>query len=183
MTEEQTSGPYYLCVEDHRASIAEDRPGLPITLGFRIQDELCEPLSGAIVDIWHCDAGGNYSGFDADPEHKAGTKRVRATDTRFCRGSQTTNAQGIAQFSTIFPGWYAGRTTHIHVRVYLPDGRAFTTQTTFDEPTRDGVYLEPPYDGPRKARYRSNTDEGVAADTLMHIAQGSELRATITLRP
>ncbi len=183
MTEEQTTGPYYLCVDRHRSSIAEDRAGLPITLGFRVQDELCAPIAGAIVDIWHCDAGGNYSGFDADPELKAGTRRVKTTTTRFCRGSQTTNAEGIAQFTSIFPGWYAGRTTHIHLRVYLPDGRTFTTQTYFDEPTRDGVYLEPPYNGPRKARYRSNADEGVRQDTVMLIAPGPELRATITLRP
>lgn len=181
MTPEDALGPYYVCM-DFREAIAEDRPGYPLRLGFRILDGACAPVAGAVVDVWHCDAGGYYSGFDADPDKEAGTTSVQRTDTRFCRGSQLTDDEGVSEFETIFPGWYAGRTTHIHVRVYLPDGRTFVTQTYFEESVRNARYSDDPYDAPRDARYPLNSDEGVRAETTMRTADdGARMTATINL--
>ncbi len=169
MTEEEQLGPYYLCVRDFRASIAEDRPGLALRVGLRVVDERCAPITGAVVDLWHCDAGGHYSGFDADPDLEAGSAAVEQTATRFCRGAQVTNDAGIVEFQSIVPGWYAGRTTHLHVHAYLPDGRVFTTQTYFEESLRDSTYAMPPYDEPRSAPYPTNAHEGVPPSKIMRV--------------
>lgn len=181
MTRDDILGPYYICVQNYRQSIAEDRSGKAMRMGFRVVDSSCKAIPGAIVDVWHCDAEGYYSAFDADPDIPAGESEVKATSTRFCRGAQATNAMGIAEFMTIFPGWYAGRTTHIHVRVYLPDGRRFTTQTYFAESVRDQVYAESPYDLERSAEYPTNQEEGIPPEILMRVTGTSELTATIQL--
>ena len=80
------------------------------------------------MDIWHCDAGGTYSGYEA------------GKGERFLRGAQVTNAEGIARFTTIYPGWYEGRTVHIHAKVHLDKHTVLTTQLFFDEKTQRVVY-------------------------------------------
>src|SRR5439155_11042819 len=97
------------------------------------------PLTGALVDIWHCDGLGSYS--DIAMQSTQGQ--------RFLRGYQTTDGNGIAQFVTIYPGWYMGRAVHIHVKVRTnPAGSAgleFTSQMFFDESLTDAVHAQPPY--------------------------------------
>ncbi len=181
MTPEDILGPYYVCVQSFRSSIAEERPGRALRLGFRVVDSSCQPVHDAIVDVWHCDAGGNNSAFDANPDILAGESQVNATDTRVCRGAQSTNVDGIVEFQTIFPGWYAGRTTHIHVHVYLPDGRQYTTQTYFAEEVRDRVYAQNPYNAPRTAAYPTNREEDISSNMQMKVTGDSELTATILL--
>ena len=105
---EQALGPYYLEDELVRGDIREGRPGVPLELKFQVLDlATCRPLANAAVDIWHCDAGGTYSGFGA---------AASETET-FLRGIQLTDEGGVARFQTIFPGCYPGRTNHIHFRV------------------------------------------------------------------
>ena len=102
-TAEQTEGPYYFDADAIRSDIREDRDGTTLTLALRVREaDGCTPIENAIVDIWHCDAGGVYSGF-ADGEGE-----------RFLRGAQATNADGIACSTTIYPGHYQGRAVHIH---------------------------------------------------------------------
>jgi protocatechuate 3,4-dioxygenase beta subunit len=93
----------------------------------------CRPIKGAAVEIWHCDAGGVYSGVQGD----TGT---------FLRGVQRTDAKGLALFRTIYPGWYQGRTVHIHTKVHLGGNVVHTGQLYFPDAVTDTVYKRSPYD-------------------------------------
>jgi protocatechuate 3,4-dioxygenase beta subunit len=94
----------------------------------------CKPIPDAVVDIWHADAGGAYSGFDG-----------AANRTRYLRGAQVTNKSGVAEFTTVYPGWYQGRTTHIHAKVHIDNATALTTQLFFDDELNAKVYATAPY--------------------------------------
>jgi protocatechuate 3,4-dioxygenase beta subunit len=149
---ELIEGPYFIDGQLDRSDIRSDPstgavpPGVLLTLAFTVSQlgrGACGPLQGAIVDVWHCDAGGEYSGFD--------DRRV-GFDTRgktFLRGHQTTDDTGGARFTTIYPGWYAGRAVHIHfkIRTAAAPGQAyeFTSQLFFDEAVNDQVHARPPY--------------------------------------
>ena len=112
----------------------------------------CTPLADAVVDVWHCDASGVYSGFD------------EGEGERFLRGAQVTNEDGIVQFRTIYPGWYPGRTPHIHVKVHVDRQTALTTQLYFDEETSDRVYARAPYE---QGRDQTNAADGIFDDSLV----------------
>jgi len=94
----------------------------------------CKPIKGAVVDIWHADASGVYSGFGAG----AGSRT-------FLRGVQKTDSRGVATFRTVYPGWYQGRTVHIHVKVYLGGNVVHTGQLYFPDRMTDSVYRKAPY--------------------------------------
>jgi protocatechuate 3,4-dioxygenase beta subunit len=129
---EQEEGPYYINTALVRQDIRESKVGVPLQLRVAVVDaKRCSPLPGAALDIWHCDATGVYSGFSANGGGFDGPMRgnrgrgggppsARITDpTRFLRGIQVTNKDGVAQFQTLYPGWYAGRTIHVHIKVHL----------------------------------------------------------------
>jgi len=133
---ESTEGPFYL--DDHkvRRNITEGKPGVPLMLRLGVVDaSTCRAIRGAVVDIWHCDAGGVYSG----------TGRRDTEDERFLRGIQRTDAKGIALFRTIYPGWYGGRAVHIHVTVYVGGNEVHTGQLYFPDALTDTVYKRTPY--------------------------------------
>jgi protocatechuate 3,4-dioxygenase beta subunit len=131
---ELTEGPYYLDVDLVRRDITEGRPGMPLDLRVNVVDaEACEPIEGAAVELWHCDAGGAYSGVE-------GTE-----GETFCRGVQTTDAGGAAEFRTVFPGWYTGRAVHIHVKVAADGDQTHTGQLFFDPAVTSAVYATEPY--------------------------------------
>ncbi|MBL1101388.1 intradiol ring-cleavage dioxygenase [Streptomyces coffeae] len=164
LTAEQMTGPYYLADEKVRRDITENRPGVPLALTFQVLDTRnCAPLSGAAVDIWHCDAGGVYAGYTAispdepfDPGKADENGHVPNTDeTTFLRGIQLTDRHGTATFRTIFPGWYYGRTTHIHLKVhsagevrggtYEGGHVAHTGQVFFSDTVADAIAELDPY--------------------------------------
>jgi protocatechuate 3,4-dioxygenase beta subunit len=131
---ELTEGPYYLDLDLVRSDITEDRPGLPLDLRVTVVDaDACEPIEGAAVDVWHCDAEGAYSGVQG------------AEGQTFCRGVQMTDASGVAEFRTVFPGWYTGRAVHIHVKVQVDGDQTHTGQLFFDPEVTSAVYLTEPY--------------------------------------
>ena len=110
LTPAQDEGPFYIDLARVRRDIVEDRPGVPLALALTVVDAgSCEPIRDAAVDIWHCDALGVYSGEPS--EGSAGTT--------YLRGIQITDTSGQAEFATIYPGQYPGRTTHIHLKVHL----------------------------------------------------------------
>jgi protocatechuate 3,4-dioxygenase beta subunit len=131
---ELTEGPYYLDLDLVRSDITEDRPGLPLDLRVSVVDaDACEPIEGAAVDVWHCDAGGAYSGVEG------------AAGETFCRGVQLTDASGVAEFRTIFPGWYTGRAVHVHLKVQVDGDQTHTGQLFFDPAVTSAVYALEPY--------------------------------------
>jgi protocatechuate 3,4-dioxygenase beta subunit len=116
-----------------RADITDGKAGyaLTATLTLTNTNSNCAVLAGLLVDIWHCDAAGNYSEYGG-----TGMQSTNYTAVHFLRGRQTTDANGQVQFTTIFPGWYAGRATHIHVHVYSASGTSLkVTQIAFPEGT------------------------------------------------
>jgi protocatechuate 3,4-dioxygenase beta subunit len=149
LTPEQTEGPYYIAGEKLRRNITEGRPGAPLVLRtFVVDASTCRPIRGAAVDIWHADASGIYSGFGAG-----------ASSRTFMRGIQRTNAKGLAQFRTVYPGWYQGRTVHIHVKVHVSGNVVHTGQLYFADSMTDAVYRRAPYSarGSRDVRNASDS--------------------------
>src|SRR5207253_77450 len=110
-----------------RRDVREGRDGLPLTLVLTVVNTKsnCAPLTGAAVEIWQCDAGGHYSEY-SQPGYNG-------TGQTFLRGLQVTDANGQVTFQTIYPGWYAGRATHIHVEVFVNGSTVKTTQVAFPE--------------------------------------------------
>jgi protocatechuate 3,4-dioxygenase beta subunit len=148
---EFTAGPFALDGDKVRRDIRAGRPGLLLTLRTTVLDvSSCKPIRGAAVDIWHCDAGGTYSGFAQ--EGTAGRT--------FLRGIQKTDASGLAVFKTIYPGWYPGRAVHIHVRVYVGGNVIHTGQLFFPDAVTDAVYRRLPY------RRRPNRTTRNAEDSI-----------------
>jgi protocatechuate 3,4-dioxygenase beta subunit len=146
---EQTEGPFYLDDARIRRNITEGRPGVPLTTRLTVVDvSSCRAIRGAAVDVWHCDAAGAYSGTGAD------------ADERFLRGVQRTDAKGAAVFRTIYPGWYPGRTVHIHVLVHIGGNVVHTGQLYFPDALTDAVYRRAPYNR-RGSRDTRNTADSI----------------------
>lgn len=162
----ETEGPYFVDEKLNRSDIRSDpsdgsiKPGTPLELTFNVSQlakNSCAPLVGAVVDVWHCDADGVYSDV-RDP---------RFFDTRgkkFLRGYQVTDASGKATFKTIYPGWYEGRTVHIHFTVRTNPAAAsaheFTSQIYFDDAMNNKIFENPPYSSKGK-RTMTNEQDGI----------------------
>ncbi|BAJ27524.1 MULTISPECIES: protocatechuate dioxygenase [Kitasatospora] len=193
LTAQTTQGPYYFDADKIRSDIREDREGVRLRLAIRVQDsETCQAVPSAVVEIWHCDAGGRYSGAEqlstggaggtggglGDGPGGGGTPPSGAPtgpppsggpdiggggggggggandgmagltpqdDKRYLRGAQVTNQDGIVEFTTIWPGWYAGRTVHVHAMVHINNERTLTTQLMMDESLNTTVFGKAPY--------------------------------------
>jgi protocatechuate 3,4-dioxygenase beta subunit len=108
----------------------------------------CKPIKNAAVDIWHCDAGGQYSAFSTPSQRT------------YLRGIQRTDANGVATFQTIYPGWYAGRAVHIHVKVHVGGSVVHTGQFFFADTLTDAVYKRAPY-SKRPNRTTRNANDSI----------------------
>jgi protocatechuate 3,4-dioxygenase beta subunit len=172
---EQTEGPYYIDGEKLRRDITEGRPGVPLVLRLRVVDaSSCRPIKGAAVDIWHADALGVYSGFGSG-----------AGNRTFMRGVQKTDAHGLARFRSVWPGWYQGRTVHIHVKVHVAGNVVHTGQLYFPDATTDKVFRRKPY-ARRPRRTTRNANDFVFAQggkrSLLSVRKsGSAYVASITM--
>jgi protocatechuate 3,4-dioxygenase beta subunit len=168
---EQTQGPYYLPGDKVRRNVTEGKPGVPLTLKLSVLDiATCKPIKGAAVDIWHCDALGTYAA---------------ESNATFLRGTQRTDAHGLATFKTIYPGWYQGRTVHIHVKVSLGGNVVHTGQLYFADSLTDKVYARPPY-RTRPGRTTRNADDSIyrnggSRSTLKLRRNGSGYIGSITM--
>jgi protocatechuate 3,4-dioxygenase beta subunit len=135
LTPELTEGPYYVAGEKLRRDIREGHPGTLLSLHLRVLNAAtCKPIKGAAVDIWHADAAGNYSAFGSDTSSRT-----------FLRGIQRTDKNGLAIFTTIYPGWYQGRAVHIHVKVHVGGSVVHTGQFFFSDALTAAVYKSSPY--------------------------------------
>ena len=153
LTPQVTEGPYWIDNKLKRRDITEGRPGTPLRVQLLVENaSTCKPISGADVELWHADAAGVYSGYSGGGTvgpggtlggptgAAAGVGHASPTNKkRFLRGHQTSDTRGVVTFDTIYPGWYSGRTTHIHVKVHVA-GTVYTGQLFFPETTSDGVY-------------------------------------------
>jgi len=160
LTAALTEGPYFVDELLNRSDIRTDpvtgavSTGIPLALTFnvsRVANSACTPLTGAYLDVWHCDATGTYSD-------------VSGSSRKFLRGYQITDANGVAAFTTIYPGWYSGRAVHIHFKLRLFAGSTktyeFTSQFFFDDSLTDSVYTQSPYSS-RGSRNTRNTNDGI----------------------
>ena len=180
LTPEQTEGPFYFDTKFIRKDITEGRPGTPLHLKLKVVDAAsCEPIRDAIVDIWSCDAMGEYSGYESantsfgPPPGQGGpppppggrpggggSRQTPVNDKTFLRGAQVTNTDGEVEFTTIYPGWYPGRATHIHIKVYLENDDLLTSQMYFPEDINDRIYEQGVY-AEHKGNRRKNESDGI----------------------
>jgi len=178
-TPEQTEGPFYLDTRLERSDIRSDSAGGPVRAGTPLTLELavsrtsaagCAPLAGAIVDVWHCDADGAYSG-------------TRGSQ-RFLRGYQVSDATGRVRFVTIYPGWYSGRAVHIHFKVRSGFSE-LTSQFYFDDSFSDRVFTRAPYSGRGRPGVRNAQDflyrQGGRELTLAPVERDGGLAATFDI--
>ena len=168
VTPDETEGPYFVDEMLNRSDIRPDptsgdvTAGIPLALTIRVYKvgTSCEPLAGALVDIWHCNADGLYS--DVSANNTVGQK--------FLRGYQLTDDSGVATFTTMYPGWYQGRTVHIHFKIRTFDGSSttyeFTSQLFFDDSLSDQVYASAPYNA-RGNRGTLNSNDNIYDDMLL----------------
>lgn len=141
LTPSQTEGPFYFDTGEFRRDITEGLPGAPLLVELRVVDvDACRPLPGAVVDVWQTSPSGQYSGYP-----NQGAERVDTTGQTFLRGKQTADADGLVQFETVYPGWYEGRTVHIHFMVHAEDRRLVTSQLYFPANVSDAVLQTEPY--------------------------------------
>jgi protocatechuate 3,4-dioxygenase beta subunit len=163
VTSKQTEGPFFIDERLNRSDIRVDpsdgslKAGVPLSLTLRVTtvgSGGCNPLSGAIVDIWQCDAVGTYSGVTERDSRSAGKN--------FLRGYQVTDANGNTQFTTLYPGWYPGRTVHIHFKVGTNaksrNPQEITSQLYFDDALTDRIHAQPPYSGKGQRPVKNQQD-------------------------
>jgi protocatechuate 3,4-dioxygenase beta subunit len=160
---ELTEGPYYVDEQLNRSDIRSDpgtgliKEGALLALSFnvtRASSTACEPLADAIVDVWHCDALGVYSDVSDPGFNTAGQK--------FLRGYQVTGTDGVAWFTTIYPGWYRGRAVHLHFKIRsaasVSSAFEFTSQLFFDDSLTDQVHGRQPYVSKGQRDLRNSQD-------------------------
>lgn len=204
-TEDATQGPYWFDVDTIRSDIREDRPGATLTLALRVQDAACEPVPNAVVEIWHCDAGGEYSGFEvassggpgasgggpgsppgsgggsapgdsasgdvSDGSYSEGVSEATPTDDgTYLRGAQVADANGLVRFTTIWPGWYRGRTVHVHLKVHVDKTNILTGQIGFEDDLNEQVYATSPYDE-HTGRDTSNAQDSILDASMIARAE------------
>jgi protocatechuate 3,4-dioxygenase beta subunit len=162
---EVTEGPYYLDLDLHRRNIREDRKGIPLTLRFRVLNvNTCRVIKGAAVEIWHADGSGDYSGVSGD------------SDT-YLRGIQKTNSKGWVRFETIYPGWYMGRTPHIHMKVFVSGKEVHTGQVFMKDAVSAKVYSRGIY-APRGQADTTNSEDTIYAEAgrraLLHLRRNGD---------
>ena len=169
LTSSQIDGPYHIQDAEDRRDVRSGKPGVDLLLRLKIVDaDGCEAIAGVRSEIWSCDALGNYSGHpDVDPNVPPGGgagfraggqrrpggppggfrggRREPTGPRRFLRGSQVANAQGEAEYLTIYPGWYNPRAVHVHVKVHLGGQELLTTQLYFPDDLTDSIHQTEPY--------------------------------------
>ena len=171
-----TEGPYFIDEKLNRSDIRSDpgtgavRPGAILNLNFlvsRVSGSACTALSGAIVDVWQCDALGVYPGVGS------------ASGQKFLRGYQNTDASGSAKFMTIYPGWYQGRAVHIHFKIRPTASSEFTSQLFFDDALSTQVFAQAPYTQRGTQGITRNAADGIfqqsAGKLLLNVTKSGDV--------
>lgn len=180
---EETAGPFPIKTPAQlvRENIIGNRTGVPLMFNIIVQNvnDSCNPMEGVLVDVWHCDAQGNYSEY-------SGQLDGDFTSENFLRGRQTTGSNGVASFISIFPGWYPGRTPHIHLEVKNSSGKSLLiSQISWDENISNTVYASQGYNGNADT---NNKNDGIVSDANLaesltgNVIDGYILTKTIKVR-
>ena len=189
LSRDTVEGPYFICTDTMNArNIAQGVMGTPMTLSLRVTDHACGPVPGAIVDVWQCDARGNYSGHAVNPDspnlaRQRGRRCEPDVPTRFLRGVLAADADGVAEFDAIYPGFYGERAVHTHYRVHVGNTAYLTSQALYPEEWNDRIFNDPLYSEGRGARRVLNADDsfGRSGGLFTVLERGGHLLATVSL--
>ena len=167
VTDTETDGPYPLYKSRgssiQRVDITDGKTGLPLSITITVRNvkDSCNVVNNARVDIWHCDKDGYYSGY-------SNTGYLGTQDNSalvFCRGLQYSDSNGQAKFTSIYPGWYTGRVTHIHTQIYVDSSLKLTTQIAFPDALNTAVYKTSLY-STHGQNSMNNAQDNIIMDSL-----------------
>lgn len=178
LTKEVTEGPYWISNKLTRRDIKAGRTGTSLLLYLTVQNaKTCKIIRNADVEIWHADAQGVYSGYSGNTPPSGGGGHASPNNSlRFLRGHQKTNAKGLAIFQTIYPGWYRGRTPHIHVKVSVGGNEVHTGQLFVPDTVSAAVY--------KSSRYKawSSSEVHNTGDSIYKQAGSAKAQLRLTKR-
>jgi len=163
-------GPYFIDERDFRRDIRDGQEGQDLLLRLQVIDvPRCQSLPDAVVEVWHCNAFGYYSGYAGQDPDGDPTEITDLVDhlpaqsaERWLRGTQRSDGDGNVEFLTVYPGWYSGRTVHIHAKVHLGDTRLVTSQLYFPQELNDQIHQTGTYMTRGTSPYRNETDVDIA---------------------
>lgn len=160
----QILGPCYLDLGQFRTDISDGEAGVPIIFAFQVLDKNCKPMPGLAVHIWHTNCKGQYSADNSKGTPGAGwspkvcsgetpltstttfpaSEVQRAYKSTWHRGATSTDMEGVAYFQSCFPGWYGGRTNHVHFRFVQNNRELLVTQLGFTDAVCDEIHAKHP---------------------------------------
>lgn len=182
MLKDSVEGPFFFCTNPGVADIARGQRGAPLVIALRaLNAATCQPIADAVIDVWHCDALGLYSGQSmvVDEPVQSAKHTPPVNDDRHCRGALRTDADGIAEFRSIYPGYYVERAIHIHFKVHVGNRAFLTNQALLPEVDNDAVLAMAPYNMPRKRPRIRNTHEADWGLPTMKIASRAQTRLAL----
>lgn len=182
MLKDSFEGPFFFCTNPGAADIARRQPGAPLVIALRAIDAAtCQPIPDAVIDVWHCDAKGLYSGQNlaVDEPLKDTRHTPPANDDRHCRGALRTDADGIAEFRSIYPGYYVERAIHIHFKVHIGQRAFLTNQALLPETDNAAVLAAAPYNVPRRSPRITNAQEADWGLQTMRVVQRAQTRLAV----
>lgn len=182
LTQAIEEGPYYLSNTPTRKDVTDGQQGKAMEYSFTVLDSSCKPIKGARIDIWYANAQGVYSGVATRGDDLGAGKN----SGNFLRGTQFTNAKGVATFKGIYPGWYPARTVHIHQKIWVNSKEVLTTQTFFTDKQNAAVMATSPYNQRGVQRVTNGTDGvlnrgGVDLEAAFMKVKGSKASATFVV--
>ncbi len=158
-------GPFYIDPKLLRADVTEGNPGVPLRLRFVVLDAAdCTPISGARVDIWHTRADGYYSGYPGQGDKH----NVDTSGGTFLRGTQIADPHGEAAFRSVYPGWYGGRTVHVHFKIFIGDKDILTGQMYFPDALSQYIFANVGAYSRKAPRNTFNTNDEFALSDTTH---------------
>lgn len=182
MLKDSVEGPFYFCTNPGAADIARGLPGAPLAIALRAIDAAtCKPIPDAVIDVWHCDAGGLYSGHNlaVDEAIKDASHTPPVNGDRYCRGALRTDADGIAEFRSIYPGYYVERAIHIHFKLHIGNRAFLTNQALLPEADNTAMMAMAPYNLPRKGKRIANAQEADWGLPTMKLFERQQTRLAV----
>jgi protocatechuate 3,4-dioxygenase beta subunit len=182
MLKDSIEGPFYFCTKPGLADSARGQPGAPLVIALRaINAATCQPIPDAVIDVWHCDARGLYSGQNlaVDEPIKSAKHAPPVNDDRHCRGALRTDAEGIAEFRSVYPGYYVERAVHIHFKVHIGNRAFLTNQALLPEADNAAVLAMAPYNVPRKSPRIRNAQEPDWGLPTMQVVERPQTRLAL----